>query len=343
MQQAVQPTLKGVYQLRYWDGKLVYETLKALDPIAVMIEADILRKKIAARLNPSGQGSVKKKSIGGSIAQYIVELRRDDKGPTAKQLEYVMKTFVTSQNLSLPVNMITGQDVIEWHRRLKASGSKERTVKNRHVLLKMWLKWAGFDTSRLPDAPKAPKPLLAVVEEPEMQKMLAWTRENDFYCYVLIRLFSETGMRKQECANSRFDWVHGNVLKIQEDTQSGFTTKTRVEREVAISSSLVGLLQEWQTKRPWAKLIFETRNHKTPQSLINRVKRAAERAGLNPAMWSLHMLRRYFITTMLHRGVDIKTVSKMAGHSSISVTDLYARSQRALTMADTMNRVWADR
>lgn len=60
MQQAVQPTLKGVYQLRYWDGKLVYETLKALDPIAVMIEADILRKKIAARLNPSGQGSVKR-------------------------------------------------------------------------------------------------------------------------------------------------------------------------------------------------------------------------------------------------------------------------------------------
>lgn len=51
-----------------------------------------------------------------------------------------------------------------------------------------------------------------------------------------------------------------------------------------------------------------------------------DRAGLLGA--SSHSGRKTFITRLMDQGVDIKTVSKLAGHASVNTTAIYAKAQQ---------------
>jgi integrase/recombinase XerD len=61
----------------------------------------------------------------------------------------------------------------------------------------------------------------------------------------------------------------------------------------------------------------------TPQAIYLLLKSRAKRAGVKS--FSPHDLRRTFVSDLLEAGVDIVTVSKMAGHSRVEVTARYDR------------------
>jgi integrase len=61
----------------------------------------------------------------------------------------------------------------------------------------------------------------------------------------------------------------------------------------------------------------------TSQSIYLMLSRRAKEAGVE--RFSPHDLRRTFVSQLLDRKVDIATVSKMAGHSSVSITERYDR------------------
>ncbi len=61
----------------------------------------------------------------------------------------------------------------------------------------------------------------------------------------------------------------------------------------------------------------------TSQSIYLMLQRRAKEAGVE--RFSPHDLRRTFVSQLLDRKVDIATVSKMAGHSSVSITEKYDR------------------
>jgi integrase len=59
------------------------------------------------------------------------------------------------------------------------------------------------------------------------------------------------------------------------------------------------------------------------QGLEHHFKKMAERIGL-PKQVSMYSLRHFFVTSSLIAGVDIKTVSREAGHSKVAFTmDVY--------------------
>ena len=70
-----------------------------------------------------------------------------------------------------------------------------------------------------------------------------------------------------------------------------------------------------------------------PDSFSTGFKRAAARAGLDPAT-RLHDLRHAVATTLLREGVDPKIVSAMLGHSTVSFTqDQYQHVLKGMTSA----------
>jgi integrase/recombinase XerD len=59
----------------------------------------------------------------------------------------------------------------------------------------------------------------------------------------------------------------------------------------------------------------------TPSSMARFLKTLYAEAGLNKA--SSHTGRRTFITSLAERGIDLKAISVLAGHSNIRTTALY--------------------
>jgi len=70
--------------------------------------------------------------------------------------------------------------------------------------------------------------------------------------------------------------------------------------------------------------LFLNRNKRPlrPQSIRSALRRHSERSG-NGRRVTPHMLRHTAATLLIERGVDIRFVQKLLGHSSISTTEIY--------------------
>lgn len=64
---------------------------------------------------------------------------------------------------------------------------------------------------------------------------------------------------------------------------------------------------------------FETQRN----MLARHIKLVAERAGLNPAVWSPHTLRHVFATRMFRDGAPLQVIQEALGHESIETTIKY--------------------
>jgi site-specific recombinase XerD len=119
--------------------------------------------------------------------------------------------------------------------------------------------------------------------------------------------------------------------------------KRNKERTVYLASGAVGALSDWLAIRgdalgalfwPIDKAGRPQRRRLSTQAVWKRVKRRAAQAGL--IALSPHDFRRTFVGDLLDRGVDISTVSRLAGHSSVETTARYDRRPERVKRAAAM-------
>ena len=99
------------------------------------------------------------------------------------------------------------------------------------------------------------------------------------------------------------------------------TPKTKKgNRTIPLNKSALGALSKLREASKHGVSVLETSAGTRPMvtALQKQIKRAASRCGLHNV--SPHTLRHTFASNLLRRGADVKSVSSLLGHSSITVT-----------------------
>lgn len=136
------------------------------------------------------------------------------------------------------------------------------------------------------------------------------------------------GLRVKEIASLTIGDLADEKLKLLDEINlKRAMTKGEKQRHVYMSNkkvraALQSYLDSLETPKPHHPL-FQTQKKSrfTPNVLQIWFKKLYDKAGIVGA--SSHSGRRTFITRLIEQGIDIKAVSRLAGHSNISTTAIY--------------------
>ena len=369
---------EGRFQVRTWhQGKQTYQTLMGKDrPIqngrdaVVMWEAMMRRATKEAKV---AAGELKQlKTIANAKVAYVTDLEREQKLEAAENAKLVLTEFETVCS-SDHVKRITRDNVLDYHAALRKRGLSPRTIANRHNRLKSFLRWCKVDTKFMPDEPKYDKKAPATIYTPEQLHALRNTA-ND-YLRLAIDMALMLGLRDQELSHACWSDIdfHTRTFRVTSKPDLGFRIKDSEERLLPCPVELLDRLRKWkQTTRGSQRLILGTKHRAVNHHILRMLKTLAQKAGLNcgacvtclkhvpdaPDSWrymtirrhdpkagqqcqqfTLHKLRRSYLTIMLRAGVDARTVQSLAGHSSLQTTLKYLSPATADQMQATVNSI----
>ena len=111
-------------------------------------------------------------------------------------------------------------------------------------------------------------------------------------------------------------------------------SKGRKDRNVMLPTDILDLLRAWWKERPIAqdkgiagpeRVLFPgyRGTHLSARQISRLFKEAAKEAGITKPV-TLHTLRHSFATHLLERGVDIRVIQALLGHSKLTTTARYA-------------------
>lgn len=139
------------------------------------------------------------------------------------------------------------------------------------------------------------------------------------YLKMIVMIALHTGMRKGEILALRKEHIDlvNKIITVEENRSTGIagTTKSGKRRHVPINRTLLPALNEWMEPCKEDRLFAY-------DDIKKGFAAAVKRAGITD--FTFHDLRHTFASHMVMSGVDIVTVSKLLGHSSINMTMKYA-------------------
>ena len=174
-------------------------------------------------------------------------------------------------------------------------------------------KWEGIKITR----PRTEKKLPTVLSQEEAYR--AVTSSYNVKHRTLLMLAYATGMRCEEVLCLKPEHIDSSrkVVRVK--------GKGNKEREVPLPENLTEQLRDYYKQYRPATYLFEgkMRGNKYTGSSFRRVAEVAgNTAGITKKI-TPHVLRHSFATHMLERGINLKRLQMLMGHSSLSTTSGY--------------------
>jgi site-specific recombinase XerD len=166
--------------------------------------------------------------------------------------------------------------------------------------------------------PKRSRKLPVVLSVAEVGRLLRAVR--DLKHRTVLETIYAAGPRISEALNLRVSDIDSERMALRIEQGKG-----RKDRYVTLSPTLLGKLREyWKVYQP-PHFLFPGKSPERPLSLgaiQHAVVKARKVAGIKkPA--STHTFRHSFATHLLERGVDLRTIQILLGHTSLSTTSIY--------------------
>lgn len=210
-----------------------------------------------------------------------------------------------------------------------------KSVKDILVLLGTLQRYAGKSEPEYLTAEavsvKAPRREMRVLSRNEQEILVEHlSKQGDLGSFgILLALL--TGMRIGEICALRWEdvslWesriqVHATLQRIQkeEGTQVILMTPKSEKsiRSIPLSPKAVELCRRMGPRAPEDYVLTGSRRYMEPRTLQNRLKKHTEACGLEGVHF--HTLRHTYATRCMEAGVEIKVLSEILGHASVSIT-----------------------
>lgn len=141
--------------------------------------------------------------------------------------------------------------------------------------------------------------------------------KNEVRLAALLSIY--TGLRRSDILNLKWK-------DIKKDQSSGLFIDINVHKTgsrllLPLSKKSVDVLNECGMDNPSSEKVFNTI---TETILNNKIQRLIKKSGINKHI-TFHCFRHTFAMTLLNRGADIYTISKLLGHAQINNTTVYAK------------------
>jgi len=237
----------------------------------------------------------------------------------------------------------------EMINKLILKGCAYSTMHKAYVLLNESLKFAykqrliptnPCELVEMPKKSKSQTKDIRFFNDDEIERFIAvaldesWKR-TDFHNGLFIVSMIYTGIRAGEAVSlkwsdvnfkDKYIKIHANIAIVYDENHERQvikqdSTKTRKSRIVYLTQSAQKYLSElYDIRKPkQSDYLFATNGKRDISSLTSLYVETCSRAKIqNPQ--SLHTLRHTFASLMIRKGVDIKLISEMLGHASVSFT-----------------------
>lgn len=228
----------------------------------------------------------------------------------------------------------------------KSSGTRARNAATLRAFSK-YLLYDGIEVSAKPlgHLPKREKTLPQVMTEGEVERLLGCCEEGapssrgltasaskkkaaiGVRDRAMIEMAYDCGLRASELCSVELSNIDetGGVMYVR--------GKGRKERIVPYVGALRGVIRRYlEEARPVLAgqpdpgyLFLSARGRRmSRQELWNVIQRRGRDAGIAKARRHPHVLRHSFATHLQRRGMDLRTLQELLGHSSIATTEKYA-------------------
>jgi site-specific recombinase XerD len=145
--------------------------------------------------------------------------------------------------------------------------------------------------------------------------------------YAVLCLLARLGLRAGEVVAmilDDIDWRAGELT-----VRGKGRTRERLPLLVEVGQALAAYLREARPSCASRHLFVTTRApfHELagPTTIGNIVRRALQRAGLNPPQRGAHLLRHSLATTLLQRGASLQEIGDVLRHRDPATTQIYAK------------------
>ena len=306
----------------------------------------------AVRLDdmPTLRGEVEpdgKEGVSNPAAVYLAGLAPTGRRSMAAALRRVAQLCGYADWQLAPWTAMRFEHVQAIRSKLLEEGSKPATVNKtlaaiRGVLRAAW-RMGQIDAEHYQRAADVPSvagsrlPVGRAVTQGELAAIMRACTDDDTPAgardAAIIALAYGAGLRRAELSALTMDCI----AQDEDQYTIRLTGKRRKERQLYLDNGAADALGEWLDVRGAepGPLFYAGRRGghlaagkgMTPQAIRDVVVRRAEQAGVKDV--SPHDLRRTFVSDLLDSGVDIATVSAMAGHANIQTTARYDRRGEA--------------
>ena len=316
-------------------------------------------RELIRQIQKSDYVTVRKGSVQKYMDEWFNTTKKSNLKPkSVDRLEGTLRYDVYPYIGDIQLANLKAKDVQDMINKLKADGKAYSTIKKAYEAVNACFKTGVKQKTvasnpaegvSLPSRSLFPRKEIpfykqeeaALLCEQSMQRWSNGTRKYRLGAYVPLMI--NTGLRIGELLGLQWErdvdlenktiTVRSNLVrtKNREDDSKKYTlmeqdsvkTTAGQDRVIPLNTQAYNALTDLQQITGASKYVMATKSgeHLSPRNADRTLRTIAEHAGFpEEKIYGPHALRHTFATLLLSNGTDIKTVSKLLGHSDVSVT-----------------------